>query len=168
VLTGTLRFKPPPNCGCVHGGTRHGHTAQNSKTWRAWNSMRQRCENTRHRQYKDYGGRGIKVCDRWQVFEHFLIDMGEAPADLTLERLDNNGDYEPANCAWRSRKAQSRNRRDNRQITYKGQTKCLSEWAEQYSLSKSTLKYRIDKGWTLGEALTLPATKTNSVLRRVL
>lgn len=87
------------------------HGLHNSPTYYSWLSMRARCGNPRATGYKNYGGRGITVCDRWTSFDNFLADMGIRPPDLTLDRVDNNGNYEKANCQWASRKEQQRNRR---------------------------------------------------------
>jgi hypothetical protein len=91
----------------------HGRTRDSMH--RAWVNMRQRCLNPHDRRYKDYGGRGIKVCERWMKFENFVADMGERPAGLTLERKNNDGDYEPGNCCWATPKQQANNRRKPRE-----------------------------------------------------
>ena len=81
-------------------GSRLTHGMFNTPTWRTWAAMIQRCTNPRRHNFSYYGGRGIEVCERWRTFENFLADMGERPAGLTLERMDNEGNYEPSNCCW--------------------------------------------------------------------
>ena len=95
-------------------GKHHGHAApgRESRTWRSWFSMRQRCNNTKHPQYPNYGGRGIQVCGRWEEFIPFLDDMGERPENTSLDRIDNNGGYELGNCRWASAVVQANNTRN--------------------------------------------------------
>ena len=104
------------SCGClkVDIATKHGHASRSSrsKEYNAWVDMKRRCFNKDYVQFKDYGGRGISVCPSWSdSFENFLADMGAAPAGLSLDRIDNDGDYEPSNCRWATRLQQARNKR---------------------------------------------------------
>ncbi len=144
------------SCGCAHA--RHGMAR--TKVYSAWRQMRQRCENQNDPAFPNYGGRGIKVCARWQSFDDFYDDMGPRPAGHTIDRIDNNGPYSPENCRWASWKEQQTNKRSNRALTAFGQTKTLQEWADQYQLPISTLRNRIDRGgWPVETALTAPFSK---------
>ena len=108
----------------------------------AWHMTMQRCYNPSNRDFKYYGGRGIKVAERWHVFDNYLEDMGLRPEGMTLERVDNDGPYSAENCRWASRKDQSRNQRWTLTLTYKGETLTLAEWAERTGIPYSTLKAR--------------------------
>jgi hypothetical protein len=119
--------------------------------------MRKRCENRALPEYPSYGGRGIRVCDRWLVFENFIADMGEPPAGAQIDRIDNNGDYEPSNCRWATPPEQARNRRSNILITINGETKCLLDWTLARRLNYDTVRARIMKlGWEPERALSTP------------
>jgi hypothetical protein len=116
-------------------------------------AMRRRCQDRNATAYANYGGRGITVCDRWQTFENFAADMGPMPEGFTLDRIDGNGNYEPANCRWASYTQQARNLRTNRMLTCDGETHCVSEWAEIKGMSVKTLGTRLSRGWTVERAL---------------
>lgn len=119
-----------------------------------WMDMRSRCNNPNNQAFHNYGGRGIKVCQGWDSFENFLRDMGERPEGLTLDRWpDNNGDYCPSNCRWATYKQQQRGRRNNRLVTAFGETRTLSEWAEERDLKAGTLRHRLERGLTPEQAL---------------
>jgi len=121
--------------------------------------MIERCRRPSHRGYKNYGGRGIKVCARWKrSFSAFLEDMGEASPGLSLERIDNGGNYEPGNCRWATMKDQLRNTRKNLMMTLDGRTQAQSAWAEELDLPKSTIRMRLKIGWSVRDALLTPPT----------
>jgi hypothetical protein len=132
-----------------------------TKVWLTWRNIKGRCEKSSDSHFQWYGGRGIKVCDRWQSFDHFYQDMGEPPSKShTIERLDANGDYEPGNCVWATMKEQQRNRTNNRLITHNGKTQCLSAWAEEYGISQRRLRTRLERDkWDFERALTAPLRK---------
>ena len=161
VTSGRLTSGNTKSCGCRkravlgESTTKHGHSrkAGLTRTYRIWRGMKTRCENTKSAVYARYGGRGITVCERWQRYENFVADMGECPDGLTLDRIDNNGGYEPGNCRWASYKDQSRNQRTNRNITWKGRTMCLSAWAELVDKDASWLWKRL-KRKSLPEAMS--------------
>lgn len=119
--------------------------------------MKRRCSSPKVAEFHRYGGRGIRVCDRWLTFATFLADMGERPPGTTLDRVDNDGHYEPSNCRWVSRKENGRNRSDNRLLTLRGETKTLAEWVESTGFSLATLQGRVREGWTDERILTEPA-----------
>lgn len=133
----------------------------------SWRGMRERCYNRNHSAYKNYGGRGIKICQRWKnSFLEFYADMGKCPDGMTIERIDNDGDYEPSNCKWATRKEQSRNRRNwIALLTYNGRTQHLVDWAKELGIIPSALHNRIHKyNWSLERALS--TTKSHRWSRR--
>lgn len=145
------------SCGCYHRDVVTKHGLWRSDAYGVWTGMVQRCVNPNHHAYHRYGGRGIKVCERWHDFEAFYCDMYPKPSrGHSLERIDNDGDYTPDNCRWATRKEQSRNRADNRLLTYKGETRCLTEWAEIIGMKKSALSERMRRGWNVQEAIEIP------------
>lgn len=136
---------------------RERHGLCGTPTYRSWVAMKARCNNPNTKSYKDYGGRGIKVCDRWaNSFVAFLEDMGERPEGETLDRIDLNGDYEPGNCRWLPRANQTRNTRRNKRITFRQETKTISEWAAEFGINPINLNRRLRRGWSVEEALTTP------------
>ena len=138
-----------------NGRLKHG--LNNTPEHRAWVSMKQRCTNQNKREWPHYGGRGIKVCERWmQSFIAFLSDVGHKPSSKhSLDRIDVNGDYAPGNVRWATQKEQCANRQHNRLITYKGETKTLSAWAQQIGISQGRLHGRLSSGWSVEEAIEI-------------
>jgi len=111
--------------------------------------MLARCHYTNAINYHRYGGRGVTVCDRWLKFGNFLADMGRKPSPKhSIDRTDNEGNYEPGNCRWATAKEQCRNTRRNRTLTHDGKTMCMAAWAEKLGITWATLSWRIKHGWS--------------------
>lgn len=128
--------------------------------------MRTRCNNARNHKFPDYGGRGIKVCARWDSFEAFLADMGQRPTPRhTIERIDNDGDYTPENCRWATAAEQARNRRSTKPVTINGETRLLTEWFEVAAVSPVGFYDRIRRGWSVEKALFTPSRTIKSAKR---
>ncbi len=123
-----------------------------------WWSMIYRCTNPADKSYKSYGGRGISVCDRWKSFENYYADTGDRPSDgMTLDRIRNDGNYEPGNVRWASWTTQARNRSNNIVLTAFGESKCVAEWITdpRCSICAKTLESRIKAGWPAEDAIKL-------------
>ncbi len=150
------------SCGCLlrevakSGNSRRTHGASGTPEMNSFASMHQRCYDDTRLEYHNYGGRGIKVCKRWHNFDNFKADMGRRPAGMTLDRIDVNGDYEPNNCRWATKSVQSNNRRTNVMLTAHGITKSLTEWARECGVTPQTIKYRISRGLSVEDAVTMP------------
>ena len=145
------------SCGCMNPQRTHGQYG--TPLWDRWKSMLERTTNPDASGYANYGGRGVAVCERWQTFEHFATDMrlGFSP-ELTLERVDVNGGYEPGNCRWATRTEQARNKRNNHVVTFRGLTMPVVAWAELLGLKASTVRCRLNRyGWSADRALTVGA-----------
>lgn len=122
-----------------------------------WSAMRRRCNSKACRGYKRYGGRGIKVTDRWDDFWVFVQDMGKKPSPShTLDRIDNNGDYTPENCRWALPIEQANNRRDNINLTVDGVTKSIMQWAHELGVDHTTLRVRLRYGWSDEDIIRKP------------
>jgi hypothetical protein len=124
------------------------HGMYKSKVYHAWQTMRDRCNNSNNARFHRYGGRGITVCDRWHEFDNFYADMGDAPHGTSLDRIDTDGNYEPSNCRWATPKQQSNNTSTNTHVTYNGKTQTLAEWAAELGIPYSRIVYRHARGWT--------------------
>ena len=160
-----LRTGKTKSCGCLNEEMKrsrvdHGHACRSdnrkpTRTFNAWRTMLQRCTNPKAEQWKNYGARGITICDRWrQSFSNFLADLGEAPEGMTLERTNVNGNYEPSNCVWASPKEQARNTRRARKVTFQGREMPLKEACEITGAKYSTAYWRLKAGHSLEWVLT--------------
>ncbi len=152
------------SCGCFQverskaALTNHGHARVGLRTreYRAWDAMIQRCTNPSNKTFPRYGGRGVAVCQRWLTDSaHFLADMGRCPEGHQIERIDNDGNYEPSNCRWATRLEQARNKSANVRLTHNGETLCLQEWANRVGIRRETIRHRLKKGWPIEQALTV-------------
>ena len=162
TITHSLRSGITKSCGCIvvemmaTKQTIHGLSGR--PEFRTWTGMITRCTNPREKSWPDYGGRGIKVCDRWlNDFAAFYADMGPKPSPgHSIERDDTDGDYEPNNCRWATKVEQMRNTRRNRHLTLNGETKTLTEWASIVGIDRRTIAFRLKAGWSDERALTEP------------
>lgn len=143
----------------IYGHQRRGfvsHPMVRGRAYQSWTQMRLRCENPNSDGWKYYGARGITVCDRWRSFANFFADMGDRPSGTSLDRINNDGHYEPGNCRWATPKEQASNRRNNRLLTIGGETKTQSEWCRQFSIDWCTVRDRLSRGWSAEDALQRP------------
>lgn len=132
------------------------HGSAGSPEYACWRDMRRRCSDPGTECYTHYGARGIRVCDRWETsFSAFISDVGPRPGrGYSIDRIDNNGNYEPGNCRWATRTVQARNTRRNRHIKWGGREQTIIEWAEELNISASTLSGRLRRGQSVSDALT--------------
>lgn len=161
-----LRSGDKRSCGClkrsVLGNATRTHGAANSRTtgytnraYGVWQAMRDRCSNVNRKDYKYYGGKGVKVCQRWSSFALFLADMGEPPAGLTLDRIDGSKDYSPDNCRWATRKQQTYNSSAMRWIEHAGERLHLAAWLDRTGVCRDTYYKRCKRGLSPLQALGL-------------
>lgn len=164
---GCVLYGNTHSCGCQRrqqcGILNFKHGESDSQLHYVWRSMKKRCYNPNDAGYQNYGGRGIKVCDEWRQdfmsFKTWAMDNGYAKG-LSIDRIDNDGNYEPSNCRWTDRKTQSHNKRTNHNLTYNGVTKTIGEWAESLGMNYNTLIGRINVyGWSVEDALSKPVRK---------
>lgn len=150
----SVRTGHTSSCGClrverarvatVNALTKHG--LAHTKVWNTWSRMKQRCTNNKDARWHQYGGAGIKVCERWMSFENFLADMGQPPTkDHSLDRIDPHGDYTPENCRWADCLTQQNNRRNNRYLTINGETKTLAQWCRAIGVNYGTAWSRMKR-----------------------
>ena len=163
IAVSSLRSGRSKSCGCycsdvlVKIRTTHGQSK--TKIYNIWVSMLSRCRNKNFPLYKNYGGRGIKVCERWLIFENFLADMGDKPDGMTIDRINNDGNYEPSNCRWATWIDQANNKRTTRFVVYNGMKLSLAQWARKLNINSDTLKDRLDSNWPIREAFFKPVKR---------
>ena len=159
ILSASLTNGNTKSCGCARNESNvarsktHGLTC--SPEYVVWSALKSRCLNPNNLDYPSYGGRGITICEQWLSFEAFYIDMGPRPdKGYSVERCDNNGNYDPSNCHWVTVKEQSRNKRNTRYVEYEGQSISMAEVAEKADVNYDNLKYLLNKGFTASKAIT--------------
>ncbi len=162
----SLRSGNTQSCGCLNRErvsarhTTHGATANKKANpeYQVWQAMIARCHNETDKAFKNYGARGITVCDQWRhSYATFIADMGSRPTPKhTIERKENNSGYSPENCVWDTRHNQSRNHRRNRMLTYAGRTQCLTDWAKELNLTVGAMNYRVRENWSEEMILNTP------------
>jgi len=166
ITSGAIRSGRATSCGCfakeVQLTRQKTHGLSKSREYKIWAEMIRRCHIQKSYSYPKYGGRGIRVCDRWRrSFENFYADMGPRPSPKhSLDRKDNNGHYEPGNVHWATAVAQARNTRNNRFIEHEGRRLTLAEWSEESGIAYSTLRQRLKNGWSFARAVSAPLRGT--------
>lgn len=152
------------SCGCLQSEltrarfTTHGEGTNRTVEYDTWAHMIRRCHTPTTAFFENYGGRGITVCDRWRYsYENFLADMGRRPsAKHSLDRIDNDGNYEPSNCRWTTSTVQLNNTRRNHVVEFQGKTQTLTQWERELDLPRNMLQSRLKSGWPIEQAFTLP------------
>lgn len=161
VIGQNLRNGITKSCGCLNKELKTTHGMFDSAEYKVWQGMQQRCNNDNDHSYCNYGGRGITVCERWlHSFENFLSDMGFKPSsEHSIDRIDNNGNYEPGNCRWATKEEQANNRRNNVMCIYNGKEYTASQLAREYGININTFYSRLSAGMSVYEALNTPICK---------
>lgn len=151
-----LKIGRTRSCGCLCKETHTKHNISHTRIYRIWCNIKGRCLNKKYPFYNNYGGRGIKICDEWKgnpvSFYNWAMANGYKD-DLSIDRIDNNGNYEPNNCRWATKQEQNKNQRRTRFITYRGKRKCLTDWAKEVGIDRNTLRYRLNSGWGIEKSL---------------
>jgi hypothetical protein len=131
------------------------HGMRRTPEYMVWSDMRNRCQNPKNRSWNRYGGRGISVCERWESFSNFIEDMGQRPSNFhEIDRIENDGNYEPTNCRWATASVQNSNKSNTHLITAFGKTQCLKHWAGEIGITPATLRRRFSRKWNLEAALS--------------
>ena len=153
-----VRNKHTKSCGCQkRKGNRKTHGQRRSRLYTIWGNMKSRCDNPENPSYRNYGGRGVSYDSAWADFSVFANDVGAPPTDEhTLDRIDNEGNYEPGNVRWALRHVQSRNTRQNVWVEIDGETRCMHDWCAVYGIDAASVYRRTAKGEDIGSAITRP------------
>lgn len=149
VSTNNLRRGTTRSCGCLNNGNNRKHNKSDSRLYHIWTNMIQRCTNIKNKSFKDYGRRNIKVCEEWKKFQKFdkwALENGYRD-DLSIDRINNDGNYEPSNCRWATRKEQANNKRNNHRITLMDETHTITEWSKVLNIPVSTLERKNKNDW---------------------
>jgi hypothetical protein len=173
IYLANLRNGHSKSCGCLRIekmaaiATSHGHAknGQTSSEYNSWANMKERCLNENHPQYRHWGGRGIKICQRWHSFDNFLADMGPKPSSLhSIDRHPNqNGDYEPGNSRWATMKEQQANRTNNRWLEYEGKKMLMTHWATLFGVSPAAVFSHLRRGKSMNEIVEFYCLKNYSL-----
>lgn len=162
ITTTQLKKGMSKSCGCFRKEFRRTHGHSSTAIYRAWHQMRRRCEDPKHPKFSYYGGKGVKLCQKWQTFEGFLEDMGERPTPVhTIDRIDGDGDYCKENCRWATRLEQAQNFSSNRNFSFGVRSQSLSAWARESGINMKTLQYRLDAEWPAEEIFRKPYRKSH-------
>lgn len=164
IRSSNLTGRATQSCGCLARDISSIRHTKHGKRWsveyRTWHGIMTRCYKQTDKHWPHYGGRGIKMCERWMSFQNFYEDMGPRPNDKhSIDRINTDGNYEPGNCRWATAKEQGRNRRNNKKITFNGETLCVAEWEQKMGVPRNTISSRIRVGWSTERALTEPRPK---------
>lgn len=159
ILGQSLRCGAVVSCGCygkeVNSLRLFKHGSRNHYSYQSWYGMIQRCTNKNNKKWPRYGGRGITVCERWRKFENFLADMGERPEGTSIDRIDNDGNYEPGNCRWATQKQQGNNRGNNIRVIVSGKEVTASEASRMMGADRATVARRIRSGWSVEDSVSI-------------
>lgn len=161
IKLNSLRTNETKSCGCLRrematqGSVTHGQ--HGTPEYQSWRGMLDRCRNKNHTSFANYGGRGISVCPEWSnSFESFLSSMGNRPTGTTLDRIHNDGNYEPGNCQWASNEKQAMNTRRAKLLVFNGEIKTISQWSRDSGIQRRTIGMRLKHGWSIERTLTEP------------
>ena len=175
VMAPDLRSGKTVSCGCkkIENAIETGHANKThgqryDEEYNIWRGMKQRCLNPKDTSYTQYGGRGIRVCDRWLVFENFFADMGKRPGpEYSIDRRDTNGDYEPGNCRWATAVEQQNNRRDNVHLEYNGKIYSPGELAALADITRAALYYHLDLGRSVEDIVKYSQDRKDGTVKRM-